>query len=232
MQFLSERKASTAKLLIGHKGRAFDVRFNSAQQQVLSASEDGTCKLWNYSTGKCSKTIIHNKEAEVLRAAFLSNNADLCTTGSDGNAVLWKNNIDSKLEKYHTFNHGEEAQIYVCETVDSDLLIAADDFMVFWDLHSLEHKRVYTFRESGSADGNQGPSFGGHRNPDNQVFVFDAKLDPSSASIVGVALSDSTTRLLDTRSASNQAFASVSLARLFAGTSERIGHATSVCMYI
>jgi WD40 repeat protein len=224
-------KASIAKSFLGHKGRAFDVRFDMAGQKLITASEDGTCKVWDYSNSRCLKTIIHNKEAEVLRATFLDN-IGICTSGSDGNAVLWSvedcRDPTAKVEKAHVFEHGEEAQIYVCETINTDLLIAADNFMVLWDLTTLQQRRKYEFFDNADPSDPERPSFGGHRNPDNDVYVFDAKINPANSDIISVALSDSTTRVLDTRTPGSEAIASVSLARLFAGSSEKIGHATSV----
>jgi WD40 repeat protein len=227
----SVRKASIARTFLGHKGRTFDVRFETAGQQLITASEDGTCKIWDYSNGKCLRTIIHNKEAEVLRATFVDN-IGICTSGSDGNAVLWKvvdcRDPAAKVERSHILEHGEEAQIYVCETVNTDLLVAADNFMVLWDLTTLQQRRKYEFFDNADPSEPDRPSFGGHRNPDNDVYVFDAKINPANSDIISVALSDSTTRVLDTRTPGCEAIASVSLARLFAGTSEKIGHATSV----
>jgi hypothetical protein len=136
------------------------------------------------------------------------------------------------MEKVHVLQHGDEAQIYVCETTDAgnELLTAADDYMVLWDLSTMERKYEQVFYALDDSAGQ--PSFGGHRNPENQVFVFDAKLNPQQDSAIAVALSDSTTRIIDCRSADHGTVARLSLQKLFAQTNERIGHATSVSMYV
>jgi hypothetical protein len=222
-------KACLKRSLLGHQGRSFDVRTDVGGRQVISASEDGTCKVWDITNGRCTRTIAHNKEAEVLRAGFLSGGR-ICTTGSDGIAVIWNASSDgTKLVKEHALQHGADSQLYVCETSGDELLVAADDFLVLWDLQRLERLQEFTFTSIAEPEGPATTGFGGHRNPDNQVFVFDAKYNPSSSNIISVALSDSTTRIVDTRlDRASSTVACVSLARLFAGTSERIGHATSV----
>lgn len=229
VQTVTPSKALVKRTLLGHKGRSFDVRISRGGDGLVSASEDGTCKVWNLSNGKCSHTVVHNKEAEVLRSNFLGNHR-ICTSGSDGNAIIWRPSEDAaKLEREHVLEHGEDSQIYVCETSDERLLVAADDFMVLWDLETLERAQEFRFTDLAENNSGSTTAFGGHRNPDNQVFVFDAKFNPSDRSVVSVALSDSTTRIVDTRlDHTANTVACVSLARLFEGTAERIGHATSV----
>ena len=230
---IGPKKAQVVRSFIGHKERAFDVRYSSANSQVISACEDGFCRVWNSGTGKCTHTILHNKKAEVLRSAFLQfeDGRGLCTCGSDGNAIIWKESqVDAKMNKLHVLKHGDEAQIYVCESVPerSDLVIAAENMLILWDLVALDRpSRTYHFNTIHANE----VSFGGHRNPENNVFVFDAKVNPVSDSIIGAALSDATIRLLDTRSPQDGAFFCTSLAERIGFSTDRIGHATGVSAY-
>ena len=50
---------------IGHQGRCFDVRYSLHGDQMLSASEDGTAKLWDINTRKCLFTFDHGEMAYV-----------------------------------------------------------------------------------------------------------------------------------------------------------------------
>lgn len=236
-----ETKANIKKSFIGHKDRTFDLRYSSQRDLLLSASEDGTCKIWDAKTGKCSASIVHNKEAEVLRACFLgAPEVGVCTGGSDGNVILWS--VDkgasgtSEVKKLHVLQHGAEAQMYVCETPShesSDLIVAAENFLVVWDLDSLQQSRVFNFQELAAGRGEvQGPGFGGHRNPENNVFVFDAKICPALDQVIGVALSDSTIRMLDSRAPSSEAYSTIHLARQVDTATVKIGHATSVCVVL
>lgn len=85
---------------------------------------------------------------------------------------------------------------------------------------------MFSFHDLAPGKGEkQEPGFGGHRNPENNVFVFDGKICPVQSEVVGVALSDSTIRMVDYRAPSNEAYGIIHLARQF---SEKVGHATSV----
>jgi len=134
--------------LLGHKARCFDVRFQG--NLLLSASEDGTCKLWDASTRRCLFTFVHNnKDTEVLRASFVGPSGSLvCTCGADGVAILWskKEGASSSswsFEQCGSMSHSEE-QIYVSESVynsstgNVELLTAADDRLYLWDLSAGE----------------------------------------------------------------------------------------------
>ncbi|KAJ1437268.1 WD40-repeat-containing domain protein [Ochromonadaceae sp. CCMP2298] len=231
MEFVAPVQETKAKVksFIGHKDRTFDLRLSAARKQLLSASEDGSCKVWDVETKKCALTIVHNKAVEVLRAAFLDSvEGGICTAGADGNAVIWREEEEEggsrKARKVHVLEHGAESQIYVCETMQkcSDLLVAADNRMIVWDLHSFQASRIYQFNAEATQE-----SFGGHRNPDNAVFVFDAKSQPDAASMVGATMSDSTVRLIDMRC--EQASAQVVALDLQQGLGGiKLGHATSI----
>jgi len=227
-----ERKASISKSLIGHhKDRTFDLKYSQQRNQLLSASEDGTCKIWDANTGKCLTSIVHNKDAEVLRAEFLSSpEVSICSGGSDGNVILWSvDDSTSEVKKLHVLQHSPEAQIYVCESPHNDpasLIIAAENYLVGWDLETLQQSRMFTFHDLAPGKGEvQEPGFGGHRNPENNVFVFDGKICPIQNEVVGVALSDSTIRMVDYRASSLEAYSIIHLARQFP---QKVGHATSV----
>jgi len=131
---------------IGHKFRCFDVRFCTVKAQggagagkapptqlLLTASEDGTAKLWNVDTCKCVFTFQHSKDCEVLRAAFLDDTGcKVITCGADGQAIIWVRkaavaNVATastgparsnpyRFEQACSLDHGD-AQIYACEAV-------------------------------------------------------------------------------------------------------------------
>jgi hypothetical protein len=88
------------------------------------------------------------------------------------------------------------------------LITAADSQLFQWDVtngnvESPLCKWDVNAALSGSANGidsnSDRISYGGPRNPDHQVFIFDAKISPSNQSIVSVALSDGTVRQIDLR---------------------------------
>ena len=68
-----EKEAKIVSTLLGHKARCFDVRVNPSNHgQLLTSSEDGYARLWDMQKKSTIQALHHNKDAEVLRAAFLS----------------------------------------------------------------------------------------------------------------------------------------------------------------
>ena len=138
---VSMKEAKIQGSLLGHQGRCFDLRFHPVDNNVLlSASEDGSVKLWNVEKRSCLQTFVHNKEAEALRAGFI--NKYVCSAGSDGKVHLWSHLDENdasasntsetaqdssnkapntskghtKGKKVHTLQHRtESSQVYVCE---------------------------------------------------------------------------------------------------------------------
>jgi WD40 repeat protein len=226
--------------LLGHKDRSFDVKYSSSSSLILSASEDGTAKLWDVKSKQTLHTFTHNTKNEVLRVVFIPtlpitsyNDLDnnICTCGSDGKAIIWKkinnndeslqndkgeiiygkniqdrkkNNNALKYEKSITFDHGD-TQIYGCEVFNSEgnhLITAAENELFLWDIEKGVRNSSWGFGKliSTTHDGGDDKIFGGtNRNPDDTVYLFDAKISPKDDNIVAVALSDGSIRLLDLR---------------------------------
>ena len=203
-------------------------------------------------------TFKHNKESEVLRAAFLNSSSTLVATcGADGFATVWKTFFDGdattetpklpnkseessngvsaqvasstsvvsnqtgkrRLKKEITLTHGV-AQIYACECFDvnnegnSAFMTAADSSVYLWDLNAQikandnSSSHVWTVRADSDDTTSSSPSsdggtqgYGGPRNPDNEIYIFDAKINPHHQNIIALALSDGNIRQIDIRSA-------------------------------
>lgn len=187
----------------------------------------------------CS-TLKHNKESEVLRAAFLNATSTLIATcGADGRAIIWKSsNYDSpdvnenvegtvsrneieknRMRKEAILSHGP-TQIYACESLNiSDgasclFMTAADSSVYLWDVNSCfgnssnSPAHVWTVDSNSSnnvspvntpGDSQEGSGFGGPRNPDNQIYIFDAKVNPAQSNVIALALSDGNIRQIDIR---------------------------------
>ena len=227
--------------LIGHQGRCFDLRFfnqnnDSQENLLLSASEDGTAKLWNTKAKKCLHTFQHNKSSEVLRANFLclpdGTSEKLCTAGSDGKAVIWKYGPEEKPSVIHNISHqSEESQIYVCETNPAEpqhLLTAADNHLYLWDIEHSSYSKAHNWEFFVSDE--KGTHFGGaERNPNAESYVFDAKWSPDTPNLLTVILSDNTMKLIDirTKEAISLSFP-VEVYSEEQSNSIKLGHPTSV----
>lgn len=228
--------SSISYSLIGHKDRSFDVKYSISSSLILSASEDGTAKLWDVKSKQTLFTFTHNTKNEVLRVAFIPTlpitsfndlESNICTCGSDGRAIIWKkiNNNDEKLqndkgeiiygkniqdrkkndnnalkyEKSITFDHGD-TQIYGCEVFKGEgkyLITAAENELFLWDIEKGVRNSSWSFSKTNGGDDK---IYGGtNRNPDDIVYLFDAKISPKEDNIIAVALSDGSIRLLDLR---------------------------------
>jgi WD40 repeat protein len=232
---------------LGHKGRCFDVRVSPCCKSFITASEDGTAKIWDTGSRKCSTTLKHNNKAEVLRAAHLSNHV-YCTGGSDGKVIIWMHSIEAqgvqpKLCRIQTLNHrSEESQIYACESFNNgtQVVTAADNHLYLWDIETGSNNNnniqddsdcIQSWNFGALSSVNSESAFGGARNVDHEVYVFDAKVSPSLSSTIGVALSDASIRLLDTRQSTQQkALQTISLdpGSQPKFVDQHFGHATSV----
>lgn len=185
-----------------------------------------------------------SNDSEVLRVCGIHgsyNGLDLvCSTGSDGLAVLWKleDRGDSSSPKYRrtsTLSHRSEAsQVYACELVASNdstscaqqFITAADNELFLWDTSSIPLSAGKWSFQCHSGRDSEGVFGGLGRNPDKEAFIFDAKPCPnlSHQAVVALAMSDGTIRLLDTRQSSSTAVV-LSLSSLEEAGSK---HATSV----
>ena len=253
MSSFTDRKVGTPTLaaeigrtFIGHKGRIFDLSFSPHYKTFASASEDGTCKIWDVTSKKCIASLIHNKESEALRVSFMHSNDDMvCTAGSDGLVNVWQRFMDKSFRRTERLNHGSDSQIYSCQSLlttsckPSEIMTAADNKLFIWNIEKPSEPTVYQFshiqhgNNSNSSNDKSTcpPVFGGQRNPDNLVFVFDAAANPHEPEVVAMALSDSTIRLLDLRNRSQPSqFAITMNANFGAGliSTESLGHATGV----
>ncbi len=224
--------------LIGHQGRCFDLRLQpDDSNRLLSASEDGNAKLWDIGKRSCIHTFVHNKNCEVLRSAFVSSDR-VCTTGSDGKVMIWNSRTDilqSSTPSATLAHSNESSQIYVCEPLPSStdgsgvhgsplMLTAADSEVYLWDIDSQQTNSIWQFTTPSS----QIEGFGGDsRNPNRDVYVFDAKWRPNACHEAVVALSDSTLRILDVRHKNPAMTLSLEIEEL-AVAGLNLGHATSV----
>jgi WD40 repeat protein len=75
-------------VLRGHDGRVLDVAFSPDGHRLLSASEDGTARIWNTADGKLEHTLSGHGEA-VNSAAYSPDGRRVVTAGADGTVRVW-----------------------------------------------------------------------------------------------------------------------------------------------
>ena len=74
-------------VLAGHKGRLMDLAYSPDGGLIVTASDDGTARLWDADTGRALRVLEH--DARVSSAAFDAEGAHVLTT-ADGWAHIWE----------------------------------------------------------------------------------------------------------------------------------------------
>jgi WD40 repeat protein len=75
--------------LTGHDARIFSLDYSPDNKLLLSASGDGTAKLWDVATGKLCGSVLDGETGEVDRAVFSPDGKMFATGSYDGRIMLW-----------------------------------------------------------------------------------------------------------------------------------------------
>jgi WD40 repeat protein len=77
-------------------------RFSPDDSQVLTASADGTARIWEVASGRCLHVL--SGHAEALHSAEWSpDGTQIVTTCSDGTIGLWDGNDPDRLPRFTTY---------------------------------------------------------------------------------------------------------------------------------
>jgi WD40 repeat protein len=168
-----EAPAGDAHVVFGPGGSAKDVAFSPDGSRILTASEDGTARMWNSVDG-AELAIFRGHEGPVTHAVFSADSQRVLTTSQDGTARLW----DAGEGPEVTSVRGQPGPVRnaVFSADGSRVLIASGD---------------RTIRPWIIADGRQIAAVGDEQSEINQV-AFDI-----SGRRMALALTDNTVRVLD-----------------------------------
>ena len=153
----------------------------------------------------------------------------ICTCGADGKAIIWlkQSNTNTDITSQLTYiklteiDHNNE-QIYACEKINKQyFIIAVSNYVSIYSIHTYICHSTWSFHLTScqlalssqnnttsnivceityeTYNTNNSTHFGGARNPDNNIYVFDAKLCPhnSDSSIIAISTSDSMLHIID-----------------------------------
>ncbi len=86
-------------ILRGHDAPVNHVAFSPDGRRIVTASDDGTARLWDVSGGMV--TILSGHEGAVLRAGFSADGSRILTVSRDRTARLWRTSDGTQLDVVH-----------------------------------------------------------------------------------------------------------------------------------
>lgn len=118
----------------GHSGFVMSALFSSDGKKILSASADGTAKIWDANDGKLLRSFEGHKDS-VRSAAFSPDNNKIITASLDGTVKIWKSDSAQLLL---TLTQHNGAVNHAAFSPDGKLIATAglDRTVKVWDSES------------------------------------------------------------------------------------------------
>ncbi|BAZ25279.1 WD-40 repeat-containing protein [Kalymmatonema gypsitolerans NIES-4073] len=128
------------KKLLGHQGSINYVVFSPDGKRMVTASDDGTARLWDAQTGQKLHVLTGHNDV-VTHAAFSPNNRFIVTTSQDGTACLWNAKTGQNL---HVLTGHNDVVTHAAFSPDSQLVVTVsgryydsqDHTARLWDVNS------------------------------------------------------------------------------------------------
>jgi WD40 repeat protein len=127
---------SSQLTMVGHKAMLNSAQFNSDGTLIVTASYDGTARVWDAQTGECLVTHVGH-EGPVNAARFSARGFLLATAGSDGTARVW---ATGTVETARLMLSGHEAAVRDVEFRPGEtgryqaVTAGADGVALLWDV--------------------------------------------------------------------------------------------------
>jgi WD40 repeat protein len=156
---VQENWTSAVQMLKGHKGRVCSIAFSPDGWQLVSASDDGTVRLWDTATGATLQTL-EGHRALVCPIAFSPDGKQLASTSDDKTVRLWDTATGAALQTLE----GHKVWTYsIAFSPDGKKLASAldDETVRLWDtatgaaLQTLEGHKGWVCSIAFSPDGKQ-----------------------------------------------------------------------------
>ncbi|HET9905667.1 MAG TPA: TIR domain-containing protein [Anaerolineales bacterium] len=110
------------RTLRGHSGTVYSVAYDSDGKRLVTASEDGTARIWDAATGE-ELIALSSHEGAVKDAAFSPDGRLVATAGADGIVMIWDTVTGEQLR---SMKHQSSVNS-VAFSPDGQMLVTASD---------------------------------------------------------------------------------------------------------
>ena len=101
----------TQAVLIGHRARIRAASFRSDGQQVLTAGDDKTARIWDAKTGQPLR-VLQGHQGEILSAVFSADGRRVLTASLDRTAGIWDSETGQLITQLRGHSAGLEAAAF------------------------------------------------------------------------------------------------------------------------
>jgi WD40 repeat protein/energy-coupling factor transporter ATP-binding protein EcfA2 len=128
--------------LHGHSGEVYSVAYDDAGQRLITASADGTARIWDAASGQ-ALMVLRGHTGAVYQAAFSPNSRLAATAGADKTVRIW--NVDTG-QLMRVVDQHSGAVNSVAFSPDGQRLVtaSADKTARVWDIESGRQMYVVT----------------------------------------------------------------------------------------
>jgi len=131
------------KRLVGHNHFVQDIDISSDRQYALSASWDGTLRLWNLKTGRTARRFIGHKK-DVLSVAFSADNRQIVSGSRDKTINVWNTIgvIKKQMNDPGTSHRDWVTCVRFSPNVDEPVIVSSgrDKTVKVWDMNTFDLK--------------------------------------------------------------------------------------------
>jgi WD40 repeat protein len=110
--------------LNGHTGGVLHAAWSGDDKQIVTASQDGSAKLWNAETGMELLTLSGHK-GSVLHATWSGDDERILTASEDGSAKVWDAGTGAEL--FTLSRHTDRVRHAAWNSDDSRIVTASED---------------------------------------------------------------------------------------------------------
>lgn len=127
--------AGDRAVLTGHKDDVWLVRYSADGARLLSASIDGSCRVWDTRTGKLLATLPAGTDGQSASASFSQDGRRVATGSLDGAVFIW--DADTGMLKARLTDHHPSSASDVALSPDGRFVAAAaGDAAYIWGMET------------------------------------------------------------------------------------------------